>query len=181
MSGSASGIRGGTPSTTTPIAGPWLSPQVVKRNSVPKLLPAIGLLLPSHDRDVRCVGALHADHVITAIDMMDFAANPGRQIAQQIKPGAADILDRDIALQRRIVLVPFQDVVEVADPGRSERSDRSGRDRVDADIVATEIDSEIANARLEPRLRDTNDVLVRHDPLSAEIVQRPQAAAVRPQ
>src|SRR5205807_1001318 len=42
MSGSANGIRAGTPSTTTPIAGPWLSPQVVKRNSVPKLLPAIG-------------------------------------------------------------------------------------------------------------------------------------------
>ena len=41
MSASASGIFGGTPSTTTPIAGPWLSPQVVKRNSVPKLLPAI--------------------------------------------------------------------------------------------------------------------------------------------
>src|SRR5215470_6155708 len=41
MSGSASDRRGGTPSTTTPIAGPWLSPQVVKRNSVPKELPAI--------------------------------------------------------------------------------------------------------------------------------------------
>ena len=41
MSGSASGMRGGTPSTTTPIAGPWLSPQVVKRNSVPKELPAM--------------------------------------------------------------------------------------------------------------------------------------------
>src|SRR5215472_5615498 len=41
MSGSASGRRGGTPSTTTPIAGPWLSPQVVKRNKVPNELPAI--------------------------------------------------------------------------------------------------------------------------------------------
>src|SRR5712691_8047468 len=41
MSDSASGSLGGTPSTTTPIAGPWLSPQVVKRNSVPNELPAI--------------------------------------------------------------------------------------------------------------------------------------------
>ena len=41
MSGSASGRRGGTPSTTTPIAGPWLSPQVVNRNKVPNELPAI--------------------------------------------------------------------------------------------------------------------------------------------
>src|SRR5215212_1925781 len=42
MSGSASGRREGTPSTTTPIAGPWLSPQVVKRKRVPKEEPAIG-------------------------------------------------------------------------------------------------------------------------------------------
>src|ERR1700736_4302410 len=97
MSGSASGILGGTLSTTTPIAGPWLSPQVVNRNSVPKVLPAIRLL--SHDRDIWRVGPLHADDVIAAIDMMHLASDPGRQIAKQIKPGAADILDRDIALQ----------------------------------------------------------------------------------
>src|SRR5689334_24418984 len=101
MSASASGMRDGTPSTTTPIAGAWLSPQVVKRNSVPKLLPA--MRLQSHDRNVGRVRALHADDVITAIDMMDLAADSGRQIAQQIQPGATDILDRHIALQRRIV------------------------------------------------------------------------------
>jgi hypothetical protein len=33
-------MRDGVPSTTQPIAGPWLSPQVVKRKIVPKLLPA---------------------------------------------------------------------------------------------------------------------------------------------
>src|SRR5579883_1011308 len=38
MSDSASGMRGGQPSTTQPIAGPWLSPQVVTRNRWPKLL-----------------------------------------------------------------------------------------------------------------------------------------------
>src|ERR1700676_1347791 len=114
MSASASGRRGGTPSTTTPIAGPWLSPQVVKRNSVPKVFPAIAL--PSHHRDVGRVDGLHADDVIAAIDMGDLAADPRRQIAQQVDPGAADILDRHIALQRRIVLVPFEDVAEIADP-----------------------------------------------------------------
>ena len=31
-------MRGGQPSTTQPIAGPWLSPQVVKRKRWPKLL-----------------------------------------------------------------------------------------------------------------------------------------------
>src|SRR5713226_235147 len=99
MSGSASGIFGGTPSTTTPIDGPWLSPQVVKRNSVPKVLPAMAP--PSHRRDVGGVDRLHADDVIAAIDMVHLAADPRRQIAQQINPGAADILDRHVALQRR--------------------------------------------------------------------------------
>src|SRR5215469_5958009 len=96
MSGSESGKRGGTPSTTTPIAGPWLSPQVVKRNSVPKELPAIAR---SDHRDVRRVDGLHTDDVIAAIDMMHFAADPGRKIAQQIETGTANILGRDITLQ----------------------------------------------------------------------------------
>src|SRR5262249_5358490 len=134
MSGWASAIRGGAPSTTTPIAGPWLSPQVVKRNSVPKEFPAMGLR--SHDGDIGRVRGLEADHMIASIDMVHLAADPAGQIAQQVKPGAADILDRDVALQRRIVLVPLQDVVEIADPRRGQRPDRPRRDGVDADVVA---------------------------------------------
>src|ERR1700674_588384 len=136
MSASASGIFGGTPSTTTPIAGPWLSPPVVKRNSVPSVLPAITAFL--EDRNIRGVGAFHADDVIPAIDVVPLTGHPGRQIAQQVNPGAADILDRDVALQRRIELVPFEDVVEIADPRGRQRPDRSGRDRIDPDVVATE-------------------------------------------
>jgi len=41
ISASVRGMRGGVPSTTQPIAGPWLSPQLVNRKRVPKLLPAI--------------------------------------------------------------------------------------------------------------------------------------------
>src|ERR1700722_6952 len=88
MSGSLKAMRGGTPSTTTPIAGPWLSPQVVKRNSVPKELAAI--VDASHRRDVGRVGPLHADDVIAAIDVVHLAGHPGRQIAQQIERRAAD-------------------------------------------------------------------------------------------
>src|SRR5436305_14115975 len=113
MSASASGILGGTPSMTTPIAGPWLSPQVVKRNSVPKVLPAMARL--SDDRDVRRVNRPHANDVIPAIDMVDLATDAGGQNAQQVNAGAADILDRDNALQWRLVLIPLQDVVEIAD------------------------------------------------------------------
>src|ERR1019366_8224749 len=38
MSASVSGMRGGQPSTTQPIAGPWLSPKVVTRKRWPKVL-----------------------------------------------------------------------------------------------------------------------------------------------
>jgi hypothetical protein len=31
-------MRGGQPSTTQPMAGPWLSPKLVKRNIWPKVL-----------------------------------------------------------------------------------------------------------------------------------------------
>ena len=41
MSASVSAMPGGQPSTTQPMAGPWLSPKVVTRNSLPKLLSLI--------------------------------------------------------------------------------------------------------------------------------------------
>src|SRR3712207_3355434 len=39
MSSTVSGIPAGTPSTTTPRAGPWDSPQVVSRKILPNALP----------------------------------------------------------------------------------------------------------------------------------------------
>src|SRR5262249_4093162 len=42
MSASVSGMPGGQPSMTQPIAGPWLSPQVVMRKRWPKLLKDMG-------------------------------------------------------------------------------------------------------------------------------------------
>src|SRR3990170_4869731 len=41
MSDGSSSRPGGQPSTTQPMAGPWLSPKVVTVNSTPKLLPDI--------------------------------------------------------------------------------------------------------------------------------------------
>src|SRR5690606_11990199 len=187
MSASPSGMPGGTPSTTQPIAGPWLSPQVVKRKSWPKLLPGMGLRTfgaaapgaASDDRDVGRVHRFHADHVIAGIDVMNLAGDAARQVAQEIEAGAADVVDRDVALERRIVLVPFQNVAEIADPGGGERLDRPGRYGVDADLLAAEVDGEIAHRRLERRLGHAHDVVVRHDPLGAVIGEGEEAAAVR--
>src|SRR5258708_2937834 len=41
MSASVSASPGGQPSTTQPIAGPWLSPKDVTQNSLPRVLPDI--------------------------------------------------------------------------------------------------------------------------------------------
>src|ERR1700680_3023875 len=105
-------MRGGTPSTTTPIAGPWLSPQGVKRNSVPKELPAMVERLDG--RDVGRVAPFHADDMVAAIDVVALTGDPSRQVAEQIEASAADILDRGVALERRVELVPFEDVAKIA-------------------------------------------------------------------
>ncbi len=84
MSASDKGKRGGVPSTTQPIAGPWLSPKVVKRNRWPKVLADMeGLPGPSGryslDRcDVGRIHRLHADDVVAAVDVVGFAGHTGR-------------------------------------------------------------------------------------------------------
>ena len=52
--------------------------------------------------NVRCIFSLHADDVIARIDMMDFAGHPCRQVREKVQARAANILDRDVATQRRI-------------------------------------------------------------------------------
>src|SRR5690348_9110006 len=139
MSASLRDMRGGQPSTTQPIAGPWLSPQVVTRNNWPKLLcdmpayrraptppPLAGggrgegarelTASPLHNRNIWRGRMLHPDDMVAAVDMVHFAGHPGRQVRQQVHRSAPDILDGDIALQRRIKLIPAQNIVEVANP-----------------------------------------------------------------
>src|SRR5690348_8284600 len=179
MSGSAKARRGGTPSTTQPIAGPWLSPQEVKRNSVPNVLPLVGSSpLPpgeegdgvasrSHDRDVGRVDGLHADDMIAAVDVVGLAGDAGGKVGKEVDAGSADLLDRDVALQRCVVLVPLQYVAEVADAARRERLDGARRNRVDTDVAAAEIDREITYRRFERGLGDAHHVVVGHHPLGA--------------
>src|ERR1700743_3331577 len=65
MSASTSGMPGGQPSITQPIAGPWLSPKVVMRNMWPNVLKDISVaevrfrtVRQSHDSGVRRLVAL---------------------------------------------------------------------------------------------------------------------------
>ena len=71
ISAAAKGMREGTPSTTTPMAGPWLSPQVVNLNSSPNEEPAMSgrpgheRLCHEHGQGIRTVVAKWPDLAIT--------------------------------------------------------------------------------------------------------------------
>ena len=52
--------------------------------------------------------------MIAGIDVMDLSGAAAREIGQEIHPRVAHLLDADGAPQRRIILVPLQDVTEIA-------------------------------------------------------------------
>ena len=89
--------------------------------------------------DVRRRRVLHADDVVAAIDMVDLARHPGCQMRQQIETGAAHLLGRHIASERRVQLIPLENVAEVADAAGRQRLDRAGADGVDADVPLAEV------------------------------------------
>src|SRR5690606_20161172 len=129
-------------------------------------------------RILRAVRIHHSDDVIAAVDVKDFAGNAAPELAEQVECGAADLLDRDVALQGSIELVPAQNVAEVADTGSGQRAHRPSRDRIDADAVGPEVGGEIAHARLERRLGDAHDIIVRHYALGAVIGEGEKAPAL---
>src|SRR5213080_4708017 len=68
MSASVSGMRGGQPSTTQPIAGPWLSPKVVTLNRCPKVLNDMALRSAPCGSPRGCRGQMPAPECVTALE-----------------------------------------------------------------------------------------------------------------
>ncbi len=52
-------------------------------------------------------GLLHADDVVAGVHVMNLAGHAARQIGQEIDRGVADLFDRHVAAQRRVILVPL--------------------------------------------------------------------------
>src|SRR6185437_5889955 len=90
---------------------------------------------------------LHADDVVAGVDVHDLAGDAAGHRGEEVDRAVADLLDRDRAAQGRIVLVPPQDIAEVADAGGGEGLDRAGRDRIDPNPLFAEVGGEIADAR----------------------------------
>src|SRR5215470_11570140 len=72
MSSAVSGMRGGQPSTTQPIAGPWLSPKLVKRNMWPKVLNDMRDVL-----GVVQVGVKHTRRLTASVRPVDWRTRDG--------------------------------------------------------------------------------------------------------
>src|SRR5262249_15484981 len=67
-------------------------------------------------RYVRRIDRLHADDVVAGIDVVHLAGDGSRQVGEEIEGSVTDLLDGDRAFHRRVQLVPFEDIAEVADP-----------------------------------------------------------------
>ena len=115
------------------------------------------------------------------IDVQAFAGHRRGQIGQKIDRRLADFILGDVAAQRRIQLVPLQDIAEIADPAGRQGLDRPGGYGVDADVAAPQVFGQILHRRLKRGLGQTHHVVMRHHLFGPVIGQRQQAATVRHQ
>src|SRR5262249_36237723 len=107
ISASEIGIRGGQPSTTQPIAGPWLSPQVVTRKRCPRVLCDIGATCrrvaprASNSDRQHAVGGKQHDAVLRRRKMRCvLRLEPGEEVEQRAQDAAMRD-DESRAVERR--------------------------------------------------------------------------------
>src|SRR5579862_3868872 len=120
MSASVSGMPGGQPSTTQPIAGPWLSPKVVTRKRCPKVLNDMGWCLAPCGTPRACPGQMagrqdvrlgvpgdavrpeNIDHALIDRLVHGLLGRCDAQERDQGAPGATMGADDRVARERRV-------------------------------------------------------------------------------
>src|SRR6201989_2360700 len=75
-------------------------------------------------------GRRHPDDVETGVDEMNLTRHATRKVTKQVQCRAADMVELDGFLERRMALVPFEHHARVADGRARQRTHRPGRDRV---------------------------------------------------
>lgn len=90
-------------------------------------------------RFMRIVNINHCNRVVAVINVQDFAGNGFAERRQQSQSGTADLFLRNVCLQRRVQLVPAQNLAEIADAGSGQRFNRAGGNRIDADFLLSHI------------------------------------------
>ena len=63
---------------------------------------------------MRIVNINHCNRVVAVINVQDFAGNGFAERRQQSQSGTADLFLRNVCLQRRVQLVPAQNLAEIA-------------------------------------------------------------------
>src|SRR5690606_33653766 len=129
-------MSGCTPSITQPMAEPWLSHQVVKRNACPREFPAMAALFLRLEafKQLAFLGRRfhlhHPDGMIAGILMMDLSGHSSRHIGEKIEGCSSHLLQSNVSAQGRVILVPPEDIAEIANPGSCQRLDGPGGDGV---------------------------------------------------
>src|ERR1700688_3888971 len=70
------------------------------------------------------IGVRHGDDIVAGIDEMDLAGDAAREIREQIKSGAAEIVKAPPASERGVPLLEREHHARIADPGAGQRADR---------------------------------------------------------
>src|SRR5215469_1416891 len=127
MSATSSGMRGGQPSTTQPIAAPWLSPKLVKRNIWPKVLNDMAVFAVREGGTARPVGGQ-----ISRRRSLTAAMTFGHRRAESLKQCAVD------GISLRLVLgMPLRAQGKTRRIGDADRLDGAVfRDALDHDALA---------------------------------------------
>jgi len=119
-------------------------------------------------------GASH--HVVTAVDVEDFAGDAVAGVAQQERAGPTDFFVADVTPQGGHVFVHGQHFFDAGGAAR-EGSDGAGGDGVDADIQWAHVEGEVADGGVEGGFADPHDVVTGDALFAAEVGHRRDGAA----
>src|SRR3984893_19427543 len=78
---------------------------------------AVNVLILAHNRDIRRGGIFHANDMVAGVHMKDFAGDAPCHRRKEKGGALADLLDRYRAPQRGGILVPFENIAEIANAG----------------------------------------------------------------
>src|SRR5262245_39589277 len=121
---------------------------------------------------------LPGDDAVAGVHHHHFAGHAARQVGEEEQAGMADLLLGDVAPERRTLGVLLQHVGEAANPTRRQGADRTGGDRVHADVARPELERELSHALLEDRLGAAHHVVGGDGPLGGEVGEGHDARAV---
>src|SRR6266481_9881988 len=126
----------------------------------------------------RRTNRLHANYLVTAIDINDLAGGGCGSIAGEENSRGAQLGRIATAFQWCAFLIMFKHRAEPADAPGGERLHRPRRNAVYPDFFWTKIVGKITRTGFEARLGHAHHIVVRHDLLRAVIGHRNDAASI---